>query len=50
MSRRRYVELACQLPVRWLHECVADPSTHMTLQHVLLLRVAIRRKLRSAKP
>jgi hypothetical protein len=44
VSRRQYVALASTMPLEWLIECAAHPSTRMTNAHVRLLRVAIRRR------
>lgn len=46
MNRKTYIENAMNLPLRYLLECVNKPG-HMKPAHVLLMRVVIRRKLRS---
>lgn len=45
MNRKTYLENAMTLPLRYLWECVHKPG-HMKPAHVLLMRVALRRKLR----
>ena len=47
MSRAEYVALAMAQPADWLRACIADPSPYMRPRYVLLLRVALRRKVQS---
>ena len=44
MTKREYFNLAMQYPVTWLIGCMNNPSANMTKTHVLLIRLAIRKK------
>lgn len=43
MSKTAYVRICMEQPPEWLHECAANPSSHMRPLHVALIRVALRR-------
>lgn len=48
MSKQKYLSLALSLPVEWLRDCAAKPSPHMRPIHLALVRIAVRRKERTA--
>ena len=46
LTRKHFLKVAMQQSAQWLQGCIDNPGPYMAARHVLLLRVALRRKTR----